>query len=165
MNVSYKLAYALPKGGETFEGKVEIKFDINEKYSWSENEEIFVDYRGEKIHSLVVNGTQITSGEPFHDHRIFIKRSNPDLKPVDNIVAVRFTSRYVRDCAGVQYFQDKEDKEEYLYSESEPFNQHKAFPCFDQPDLKGEITFMAVVPKTWIVRANSPALTDPVDIS
>jgi hypothetical protein len=27
-NVSYRLAYALYKGGETFEGQVEIKFDI-----------------------------------------------------------------------------------------------------------------------------------------
>ena len=52
-----------------------------------------------------------------------------------------------------------------MYSESEPFNQHNCFPCFDQPDLKGEITFMAVTPKTWIVRANAPALCDPVDIA
>ena len=51
-----------------------------------------------------------------------------------------------------------------MYSESEPFNQHKGFPCFDQPDLKAEINFAAVVPKSWIVRANAPQKSDPVEL-
>jgi aminopeptidase N len=62
----------------------------------------------------------------------------------------------------VQWVQDKEDGEEYLYSESEPFNQHIGFPCFDQPDLKAEMTFMAVAPKSWIVRANALPASEPI---
>ena len=128
---------------------MQIKFDLNTSAfenidTKDPHGDIFIDYQGEKIHRLSINGKDITTGDPFHDHRIYLPRDQ--LISVDNVVLVRFTSRYVRDCQGVQYFLDKEDNEEYMYSESEPFNQHKGFPCFDQPDIKAPITFMAVVP-------------------
>lgn len=93
-DVSYRLAYALLKGGETFEGQVEVKFTLSEQSAKSED--IFVDYRGEKVHKLVVNGNQVTSGTPFRDHRIYFDPAH--LKAGPNSVSIRFTSKYVRDC-------------------------------------------------------------------
>jgi len=57
----------------------------------------------------------------------------------------------VRDCEGIHYYKDSADDEEYLYSQFEAASAHKAFPCFDQPNLKAPYTFLAVVPKSWIV--------------
>jgi len=63
------MANALLKGGEHFHGQSVIKFDLNETSASSEK--IFVDYRGDKILSLVVNGNKILEGNPFRDHRIY----------------------------------------------------------------------------------------------
>jgi len=76
-----------------------------------------------------VNDNKITTGNPFRDHRIYFPKEH--LKLGVNKVTIRFTSKYVRDCEGVNYFKDNDDGEEYLYSDCEPANCHKAFPCFD----------------------------------
>ena len=80
--MTYKLAYALYRGGNSYEGKVQIGFDLTQSFQdlLTKNPEnapkqIFIDYKGEKIHKLVVNGTQVVSGDPFHDHRIHIEVS------------------------------------------------------------------------------------------
>jgi len=77
------------------------------------------------------------------------------LKVGPNEVVIRFTSNYVRDCQGVQYFKDKDDGEEYLYSDHEPASCHRGFPCFDQPDIKATYSMMTVVPKGWHVMSNA----------
>ena len=151
-DVSYRLAYALNRGGETFHGKVEVSFSLTKQSA--EADDIFVDYRGDKVHSLEINGNSVTTGNPFRDHRIYFDKQF--LKQGENKVQVRFTSNYTRDCQGVQYFKDKDDNEEYIYSDNEPQSCHKAFPCFDQPDMKASYRLLAVVPKHWNVFSNAP---------
>ena len=103
-----------------------------------------------------VNGQDITE-HCFKEERIHLPAG--ELKVGEqNTVTLRFTSSYVRDCQGVHWYRDKEDGSEYIYSESEPFSQHKGFPCFDQPDIKASLTFMAIVPQDWIVCANQPEI-------
>ena len=43
-DVSYRLAYALLRGGETFHGYVEVNFTLTE--ASSKSDDIFLDYRG-----------------------------------------------------------------------------------------------------------------------
>ena len=150
-DVFYKLAYALNRGGDTFEGQVIINFSLTSE--GKNSDDIFVDYRGKSLHTLEINGTTITQGEPFHDHRIYFDKQW--LKEGRNEVLIRFTSNYVRDCQGVQYFKDKDDGEEYLYSDHEPASCHRGFPCFDQPDIKSTYTMITVVPKGWHVMSNA----------
>ena len=64
-------------------------------------------------------------------------------------------SEYVRDCEGMHYFKDKDDEEEYIYTQFEAVNAHKVFPCFDQPDLKAKYILMVLVPDNWIVISNT----------
>jgi aminopeptidase N len=80
-------------------------------------------------------------------------------------VSIRFTTSYVTDCEGLNYYKDTEDGEEYMYTDSEPANQHKVFPCFDQPDLKASYTLLAIVPKGWHVFANSPQTGECIEIN
>ena len=72
---------------------------------------VFVDYRGEKVFSLEVNGTKILQEEgkpsPFRDHRIYFEMKY--LVPGENTATIRYESKYCRDCEGVQYFKDKDD--------------------------------------------------------
>jgi aminopeptidase N len=57
----------------------------------------------------------------------------------------------VRDCQGIHYFKDTDDGNEYLYSQFEAADAHKAFPCFDQPDMKAPYEMLVFVPQGWIV--------------
>lgn len=154
--MSYKLAYALNRGGETFEGQIEIKFSVGADFVKADD--IFVDYKGKYVRRLEINGNKVTQGNPFRDHRIYFEPKY--LQAGENHVLIRFTSSYNRDCAGVQYFKDDDDGEEYLYSDHEPASAHKGFPCFDQPDLKATYTFMTIVPKSWTVFANALQVGD-----
>ena len=151
-DVSYRLAYALLRGGETFHGYIEVQFSLTD--ASAKSDDIFLDYRGKELLSLVINGKQVTEGTPFHDHRIYLPKSH--LQAGVNSAHIRFVSNYVKDCAGVQYFKDKDDDEEYLYSDHEPASAHKGFPCFDQPDMKATYTFLVLAPKDWAVFANAP---------
>ena len=126
-NVTYKIAYALLRGGKDFHGKVEIKFNLTAE--GAESDDVFCDYRGEKILSMSVNGNDVKDGNPFRDHRVYFPKAH--LKEGDNSVQIRFISNYVRDCQGMHYYVDKDDNEEYIYSQFETVDAHKAFPCFD----------------------------------
>ena len=48
---------------------------------------------------------------------------------------------------------------EFLYSLFVPARAHLAFPCFDQPDLKGRYTLELVVPAGWVAVANGAELS------
>jgi len=103
----------------------------------------------------------VTSGEPFRNHRVYFQQDL--LKEGENTVIIRFESKYVRDCQGMHVFKDKDDGEEYIFSQYEAADAHKAFPCFDQPNLKAKYTLLTVVPKGWIVRSTTTELS-PVNI-
>ena len=59
-------------------------------------------------------------GTPFREHRIYFPSDL--LKEGNNFVQIRFVSNYVRDCEGCHYFVDKDDDEEYIYTDCEPAN-------------------------------------------
>ena len=145
-DVRYRLMLALLRGGKTYQGHVEIKFTLTA--TSAKSDQIFVDYRGEQVLALWINGEQVLEGTPFRGHRIYFPVNL--LKEGENTVSVRFESKYVRDCQGIHYFVDKDDGEEYLYSQFEAADAHIAFPCFDQPDMKAPYQLMALVPKGWV---------------
>ena len=72
-----------------------------------------------------------------------------------NKAVIDFETFYVNDCQGFQYFQDKADGSEYVYTELEPDYCHIVFPCFDQPDLKAPHKTVILAPADWEVISNS----------
>jgi aminopeptidase N len=48
---------------------------------------------------------------------------------------------------------------DYLYTLFVPDRASAAFPCFDQPDLKGRYRLTLEVPESWTAVANAPALS------
>ena len=46
----------------------------------------------------------------------------------------------------MHYFKDPEDNRVYIYTQFEAFYAHRVFPCFDQPNLKAEATFIGITP-------------------
>src|SRR5262249_32447923 len=62
---------------------------------------------------------------------------------------------------GMHRFQDPVDGLVYTHSDYEPFDAHRAFPCFDQPDLKGRFRFSVRVPEGTLAVSNSAPDGDP----
>ncbi|MFH1325349.1 MAG: aminopeptidase N, partial [archaeon] len=56
--------------------------------------------------------------------------------------------------SGLHQFIDPEDKSEYLFSDFEPYQAHRMFPCFDQPDLKAVFNLTVEAPRDWEIISN-----------
>jgi aminopeptidase N len=54
-------------------------------------------------------------------------------------------------------FEDRDDGSEYLYTLFVPMDAEMAFPCFDQPDLKGRFKLKVTAPTNWTVISNMAA--------
>ncbi|OFT52891.1 aminopeptidase N [Corynebacterium sp. HMSC06D04] len=133
-----------PTSAETFEVTSRITFTTNAP-------ETFVDYLGDKVRSVRLNGTEVEN--TFDGGRIYLR----DL-PVGEEISVEITgsSRYSRTGQGLHRMQDQADGNPYLYSHLEPSDARRIFPCFDQPDLKANFTVTLSGPTGWQLLSNQP---------
>src|SRR4029450_4787893 len=76
---------------------------------------------------------------------------------------VRLIARcaYHRTELGMRRFEDPVDGNVYLHTDFEPFDAHRVFACFDQPDLKGTFVWNVIGEQGWEVAATSRATGDP----
>jgi hypothetical protein len=129
--VTYRLAIALIKGGDSFLGHVIIKFTLDHKTSNNQDfDMLFIDYKGRKVKYFKVNGEYVDDRRVYRKQRLFIP-AELQKTGMTNTVDILFESEYVKNCAGVHYFKDLADKEEYVYTNLEPASAHAWFPCFD----------------------------------
>lgn len=114
----------------------------------SDEERTFIDIAG-------VVSEVLLNGEPhaFDDDedRVWVGGL-----PVGETVTleVRALARYSRSGEGLHRYTDPEDGEVYLYTQFEPNDAHRAWPCVDQPDVKPEWTFHVIAPDGWVVSSN-----------
>ncbi len=146
-NTAYTFALELTKGAPDYRGDVTIQF------SCTAGGDTFLDFRGKEITLFEVNGEVV---EPeWTGYRLTLPGAK--LKP-SNIVRIVYVNDYDHTGDGFHQFIDPEDGEEYLYSNFEPYEAHRLFPCFDQPDIKATYELSVVAPTEWEVVANSREL-------
>ena len=149
--VAYDIHLDLVAGQETFRGDATIKFTA------AAGESLFLDFRGGTIERLVVNGGAI---EPdWTGYRLTLPA---DLVSGAMSVRIVYVNDYDDTGDGFHRFVDPEDGQEYVYTNFEPYEAHRLYPCFDQPDIKATYRFTVTAPADWVVLANSPEaeLTD-----
>ena len=114
----------------------------------SDEERTFIDIVGD-VTEVLLNGHP----HPFEDDedRVWVA-GLPVGEPVT--VEVRALARYSRSGEGLHRYTDPEDGEVYLYTQFEPNDAHRAWPCIDQPDVKPEWTFHVIAPAGWVVSSN-----------
>ena len=125
-------------------------------------ERTFIDIAGQ-VCAVLLNGAE----HPFEDEedRVWVSGL-----PVGESLTleVRALARYSRSGEGLHRYTDPEDGEVYLYTQFEPNDAHRAWPCIDQPDVKPEWTFHVIAPPSWVVFSNgvevgaAPAGSDAV---
>src|SRR5690606_38946232 len=76
----------------------------------------------------------------------------------DNHVRVVGSAPYERTGVGMHRFRDPADGQCYLHTKFQPFDAHRVFACFDQPDLKARFRVEVTAPAAWQVVSNTEAV-------
>ena len=142
---AYEIELDLVAGQSTYRGDVTLRFGV------SGEGPLFLDFRGREIELLEVNGREI---EPeWTGFRLTLPAN---VVRGEMVVRVRYLNDYDVTGDGFHRFVDPEDGAEYVYTNFEPYEAHRLYPCFDQPDIKATYRFTVTAPDAWMVFGNSP---------
>ncbi|MCW3037348.1 MAG: aminopeptidase [Actinobacteria bacterium] len=140
----------LDADAETFGCMTEIVFDCS-----SPGSESFVEYFAPVVTSIELNGRPVGL-EAFDGHRIRLTGLEKN-----NVLKVKGRSAFQHDGVGMHRFVDPVDGAVYCHTDAEPYDIHRVYPCFDQPDLKGTFEFSVRAAAGWHVSSNGPATHVP----
>jgi aminopeptidase N len=144
-NAGYHVQLDLVAGRSTYRGETTLTFDIEG------NSDISLGLRGRTIELLEINGRAV---EPdWNGYKVTLPGQ---LLAPRTTVRVVYENDYDTTGDGFHRFVDPEDGAEYVYSNFEPFEAHRLFPCFDQPDIKGTYLIEVTAPADWEMVSNYP---------
>jgi aminopeptidase N len=110
----------------------------------------FIEFIGPAVATAELNGKALPA-DAFDGGRLQL-----DGLAADNTLTVSGTASYMDDGTGLHRFVDPVDDRVYLHSQFASYDAHRAFACFDQPDLKGTYAFSVKAPDDWVVVSNTP---------
>ena len=145
--IDYKLYINLKKG-KNFSGFCLYTFNLKS------TENVFLNFSGEKIETLEINSSEINSKIENLLKEGDLELPEEYLKKGQNSVKIKFSNIYSTDGNGLYTITDTDNKQ-YVYIQSEPYFNNRVFPLFDQPDLRGRITYFFTGPKDWKIIANT----------
>ncbi|MBA2529723.1 MAG: aminopeptidase N, partial [Euzebyales bacterium] len=148
--VSYEVALDLIGDGPTFPSETVVRFRCAEPGVSS-----FCDLTAERVAAATLNGRDLPA-EAFDGTRLHLGGL-----AADNELRVVADCGYSHSGVGLHRFCDPVDGETYLYTQFEPFDAHRVFACFDQPDLKGPFRLRVAAPAGWVVVSNAPVTSRP----
>ncbi|MFL5777482.1 MAG: aminopeptidase N [Chloroflexota bacterium] len=143
---SYDVELDLTTGAQMFRSTTRIAFDCR-----SPGGATFVELTGRTIESLELNGRPLDPETAWSASRISLS----DLAAENELVVVA-ECEYSSTGEGLHRFTDPADGEVYTYSQSFPYDMHRVFACFDQPDLKATLALRVSARAGWTVLANAP---------
>ena len=148
---SYEVGLDLTGDGETFAVASTVRFSCREPGAST-----FVDFVAPAVREVTLNGRSLDPATVFDGTRVVLD----DLQ-ADNVLRVVGDGAYSRSGEGLHRFVDPVDDAVYLYTQFESADARRAYPCFDQPDLKAAFRFAVVAPDDWLVVSNATR-PDPV---
>ena len=141
---------------DTFHGSVDISVDIR-----TPSDVLWLNAIGLKIQDAVF---QPESGDALPAKTVpggdqFIGFAFDRSISGKGVLHVAYQGRISRNSsAGI--FQLKEDREWYVYSQFEPTDARRAFPCFDEPSFKVPWQMTLHVPKDDLALSNTPVQSE-----
>jgi aminopeptidase N len=143
---AYDISLDLSGGAATFGTDTVARFGCS-----TPGASTFVDFTGAEVSSAVLNGRALPS-DAFTGDRLLLTGLL-----ADNTLEVRGRGRYQHTGAGLNRFVDPADDRVYLHTQFEPFDAHQVFVCFDQPDLKADVTLTVLAPADWVMAPSGAA--------
>jgi aminopeptidase N len=145
-DVRYHLRLTLAPHAPTVSGHEELQFRA------SASGAVWLDFREGTVAKLSINGI----ADPVDIENGHIQLSANAIHPGENTVTLDFTAPVAAAGKAITRFEDKDDNTEYLYTLFVPMDAEMAFPCFDQPDLKGRFHLELTAPENWTAISNTP---------
>jgi aminopeptidase N len=145
-DLHYQLGYVLVPHAPSTNATGQIRFDLTDAST-----PLLLDFRDGQLSSIALNGTPIPA-EIQNGHIVLPSSS---LRTGQNLVETKFTTNIAPAGKAITRFEDHDDGSEYLYTLFVPMDANMAFPCFDQPDLKGRFQLQVTAPNTWNVISNT----------
>jgi aminopeptidase N len=145
-DLHYQLSYVLVPHAPTSEANEQIRFNLTDAST-----PLLLDFHDGHISSIALNGTPIPA--EIQDGHIVLPASA--LHAGQNLVETKFTANIAPAGKAITRFEDHDDGHEYLYTLFVPMDASMAFPCFDQPDLKGRFQLTINAPLVWRVISNT----------
>lgn len=142
---SYQLHMQLNARGEPYQGRVVIEFDY-----LPAGEPLTLDFNGGEVLDFQINGQPARFGY----NGFFLEIPQNQLTAGPTRFEIGFSHPYSDNSRGLYYFRDPVDDTSYVYTDFEPFQANRAFPLFDQPDLKATFELQVTAPASWVVVAN-----------
>ena len=149
----YDVSLDLTAGDEVFPIEATVRFRCREPGAST-----FVEFVAPTVQSVTLNGAALAVGEVFDGTRIRL----PALA-ASNELRVVALGAFERNGIGLHRATDPVDGAVYCYSDAEPYDIHRMYPCFDQPDIKGRFTFVVQVPADWEVASNTSPVERPAE--
>ncbi len=155
-DLRYDVALDLSGGPDAsaFRSVTEIDF------SATAGADTFIDLEAETIHEIVLNGEAVDAASAFADNRVALAGLR-----ASNHLRVVADQPYSHTGMGLHRVIDPADGHLYIYTQCEPYEAHRVFAAFDQPDLKARFTMRVIAPTEWVVVGNSPVARIDADAS
>jgi len=145
--VSYTVALDLTAGEETFTSDTTVRFQGN-----LVGLSTFIDLDAVNVREATLNGRVI----PVESYDKAKSRIPLRGLLANNVLRVVADCAYQHTGVGMHRFADPTDAKVYLHTQFEPYDAHRVFTCFDQPDIKATFTLTVTAPDDWTVVSNSP---------
>jgi aminopeptidase N len=129
-------------------------------FSAMEGGSTFIDLEAESIAEIVLNGEPVDPASAFADNRVALA----GLRATNHLRVVA-DQPYSHTGMGLHRIVDPADGHVYIYTQCEPFEAHRVFAAFDQPDLKARFTMRVIAPTAWVVVGNCPVERVDTDAS
>ncbi|MEA2686381.1 MAG: aminopeptidase [Actinomycetota bacterium] len=146
---SYDIALDLTGEGDTFVSTTTVRFTANVPGG-----DTFVDLDAAGVREIVLNGMPLP-GDVFDAEHSRLHLGGLES---DNVLRVVADCTYQHTGVGLHRFDDPTDGNRYLHTQFEPYDAHRVFACFDQPDLKATFDVAVEAPEGWTVVSNSPVV-------
>jgi aminopeptidase N len=143
--VRYGLSFTLEPHRAISAGHEELRFRLKHAAA------LLLDFRGDSVTNLNVNEHPL----PVKSENGHIELPAMGLRSGDNVVGLDFTAPIAPAGKAITRYEDKDDGSEFIYTLFVPMDASMAFPCFDQPDLKGRFTLQLTAPTGWTVISNT----------
>lgn len=154
-DVDYRVDLDVSDGDTTtFGSRCVIRFSATETGAAT-----FLDFAPAEVRRVVVNGRALSDSEIAV--AVTEGRLRLDGLEARNEVEVEGRCHYSNAGVGLHRFVDPIDDQVFLYTQFEPYDAHRVYACFDQPDLKAPFHLRIDAPAGWQVVSNAPVDSRP----
>ncbi|MGH8896984.1 MAG: aminopeptidase N [Egibacteraceae bacterium] len=152
-DLRYEVALDLTASERDFGSRTVVRFRCREPGAST-----FIDLDARAVNGATLNGRRLDS-EAFVEARLAL-----DELADSNELVIDARCAYSRAGVGMHWFRDPVDERVYLHTQFEPFDAHRVFACFDQPDLKGTFALTVRAPSDWVVVSNGRCVERQGDV-